>query len=123
MVKASVKVKLNIKPQDFIKILGFGNGGTVQKIIDNEVVRLSDPYAPSDTTALRKSAYIKTAFGSGEVTYSIYGNPDGVNTWNDTKSQFQDRPMRGPFWVKRMLEAGGREKILLAIENWFRKKA
>jgi len=122
MIKASVKVKQNININDYLKLQGFGKGGTVQKIIDSEVIRLSDPYAPSDTTALRKSAVTETNFGSGEVNYTVYGNPDGRNTWNDDTSKFQDRPTRGPFWVKRMLDAGGREKLMLAIANWFGKK-
>ena len=87
-----------------------GGGGDLQKFIDSEVVRLSDPYVPSDTATVRKSVFINTKFGNGKVIYSIYGNPDGRNTWNDETSNFQDRPMRGPFWVNRMLDAGGLEK-------------
>jgi len=122
MIKAKVKVRQNININDYLKLQGFGKGNTVQKIIDSEVIRLSDPYAPSDTTALRKSAVTETVIGSGVVEYTIYGNPDGRNSWNDTTSKFQDRPMRGSFWVKRMWEAGGREKIFLAVANWFGKR-
>ena len=122
MIKASVKVKTNINISDYIKLQGFGKGGQLQEVIDSEVIRLSDPYAPSDTTALRKSAVTETLIGSGEVNYSVYGNPDGRNSWNDTTSQFQDRPTRGPFWVKRAMEAGGWEKLQLAIANWFEKR-
>ena len=122
MIKAKVIAKTNININDYIKLQGFGKGGGVQKVIDSEVIRLSDHFAPSDTTALRKSAVTETLIGSGEVEYSVYGDENGRNTWNDTTSEFQDRPVRGPFWVKRAMEAGGWEKLQLAIANWFKKK-
>jgi hypothetical protein len=100
----------------------FQPGSDLQKFIDMEVARLSDPYAPSDTASLRKSVFVKSAFGSGELTYEIYGKPDGRNTWNDTASKFQDAPMRGSFWVKRMMGAGGREKLRLGIERFIKKR-
>jgi hypothetical protein len=100
----------------------FDPGGELQKFIDMEYARLADPYAPSDTAALRKSVFIRSNFGSGELTYEIYGNPNGRNTWNDTRSRFQDAPMRGPFWIPRMLDAGGREKILLAAKRFLEKR-
>lgn len=117
MIKGKVKVKTNFNIQDYIKLQGFGNGGQLQKVIDSEVIRLSDPYVPSDTTAIRKSVFLNTDFGSGEVVYSIYGNPNGRNTYEDTTSRFQDAPTRGPFWVHRMLDAGGREKLMLGIKR------
>jgi hypothetical protein len=108
--------------QDTVKTLGLGIGGDVQKFVDMEIVRLSDPYAPSDTASLRKSPYLRTAFGSGVITYEIYGNADGRNTWNDTTSKFQDAPMRGSYWTKRCMEAGGREKLILAIKRFIEQR-
>lgn len=133
MVKGTVKViKNDTNIRDYMRIFAgsgggggharaVGTGGDLQKFIDSEVVRLSDPYVPSDTTALRKSVFINTQFGSGKIIYTVYGNPDGRNTWNDETSNFQDRPMRGPYWVKRMLDAGGWEKLKLAIVRWLEK--
>jgi hypothetical protein len=122
MAKAAVTVKTNLQALEKLK-KSYSPGSALQKLVDSEVVRLSDPRAPSDTTALRKSAYIRTEPGSGRVIYEIYGNPEGRNTWNDETSNFQDRPMRGPFWVKRMLEAGGMEKLLSAIKAFIRGAA
>jgi len=101
--------------------LGIGIGGGVQKFIDSEVIRLSDKKVPSDTTALRKSPILKTEIGSGLVIYSVYGNPRGRNTYNDVTSEFQDAPMRGPFWVHRMLDAGGREAIAKGIMEYLKR--
>jgi hypothetical protein len=108
--------------QDTVKTLGLGIGGDVQKFVDMEIVRLSDPYAPSDTASLRKSPYLRTAFGSGVITYEIYGYADGRNTWNDTTSRFQDAPMRGPYWVKRMLDAGGKEKLMQSAKRFIQQR-
>jgi hypothetical protein len=105
------------KVQDYIRSLGLLPKGNIQTFIDTEIVRLADSYAPSDTTALRKSVYEKTDFGSGEVVYSVYGNPNGKNTYEDTTSSFQGAPRRGSFWIHRMLDAGGREKLLLGIRR------
>ena len=119
----AVTVKTNLK---VIKKLqkSLSSGSDLQMFVDMEVVRLSDPYAPSDTTALRKSAFTRTEFGSGRVTYEIYGKPDGRNTWNDETSVFQDRggiKPRGSYWVKRMLADGGREKLLREINKFIER--
>jgi len=107
--------------QAYIKHLGLQQGGPVQTFIDSEVARLSDPFVPSDTAALRKSVFENSNFGSGEITYSIYGNPNGRNTWNDTTSKFQDSPKRGPFWVARAMEAGGWDKLMLGIRRYLER--
>jgi hypothetical protein len=119
-LKTKVKIKSNI--QDYIKSMGLLPRGKVQTFYDIEVARLADPYVPSDTTALRKSVFTQTNFGSGLIKYLIYGNKDGRNTWNDTTSKFQDAPKRGPFWVIRMFNEGGREKLLLALKRFFDRK-
>jgi len=121
MVKADkrVLVKINTKVINEIK-RSFSPGSDLQKFVDMEVVRLSDPYAPSDTTALRKSAFTETNFGSGQVIYEIYGKADGRNTWNDKTSTFQDAPMRGSEWVKRMIAAGGGAKLMLSVKQFIK---
>ena len=118
------KVKFYIPAvQTYSKILGLLPKSNVQTLIDTEVVRLSDPYVPSDTTAIRKSVFINTDFGSGKIEYDIYGNVPGRNTWNDTTSEFQDRPRRGPFWTIRMWNDGGKEKVIKTINRFLKKKS
>ena len=121
MAKPKVKIKLP-KVQTYLKAFHLSPKDTVQKLIDSEIIRLADPYVPSDTTAIRKSVYLNTDIGSGKINYDIYGNVPGRNTWNDTTSQFQDRPMRGPFWVLRMWNDGGKEKVMLAVKRFLGKK-
>jgi hypothetical protein len=121
-----VKVKTYIpKVNQYIKQLGLEPKGTVQKLIDSEIVKLSDPYAPSDTTALRESVFMNTDIGSGKIIYDIYGNSPGRNTWNDTTSKFQDRgsdKSRGPFWVLRMWNDGGKERVMLAVKRFLKQQ-
>jgi len=121
MAKCKVKTELP-KVQTYLKAFGLLPKDTVQKLIDSEIVRLSDPYVPSDTTALRKSVFLNTDFGSGKIVYDIYGNTPGRNTWNDTTSKFQDRPMRGPFWVIRMWNNGGMYKVMEAVKRFLSRK-
>ena len=52
--KISAKIK-GPSPEDYIGNLGLLPRGKVQTFIDSEMVRLADPYVPSDTTYTRKS--------------------------------------------------------------------
>ena len=100
----------------------FVPGTNFQKFIDLEIIRLSDPYVPSDTASIRKSVFTSTTFGSGEIVYKIFGNLNGRNTWNDDVSRFQDAPRRGPEWAIRMLNGGGKEKLELAARRFIKQK-
>jgi len=115
-----VGVKVNTAAKNKL-LSSFGKGSALQKFIDNSVARHSDQYAPSDTTALRKSVFINTIFGQGYLIYSIYGNPTGRNTWNDDTSLFQDRPIRGSRWVQRWWNGGGAEVLELEIMRFINK--
>jgi len=101
------------KVQDFIKNLGLLPRGRIQTFIDSEMVRLADPKVPSDTTHTRKSVFINTIFGLGKIIYDIYYQ----FMYQDTSRRYQDAPTRGAFWVHRMLNEGGREKILLGVRR------
>ena len=98
-------------------------GSNVQKFFDSEVARLSDNYAPSDTTNLRKSVWVRSTFGSGQIIYEIYGSPTGWNTWNGNNgtATFQGAPRRGAEWTVRMLHNGGKEKLDLALRRFIQR--
>jgi hypothetical protein len=112
MVKTKAKIS-GLKVQDYIKSLGLLPRGKVQIFVDIEFARLTDPKVPSDTGDTRKSIFINTIFGSAIVTYSTYYK----NMYEDTKKRYQDAPRRGAWWVHRMLNEGGREKIILGIQR------
>jgi len=117
MTKAKVKITVNEKAKKRL-LAAYSKGSTLQKFIDLSVARHSDPYVPSDTTALRKSVILNSHFGSGQLIYSVYGNPTGRNTWNDDTSVFQDRPIRGSRWTERWWNGGGRETLMKEIKRF-----
>ena len=93
--------------EDYVSNLGLLPRGEVQTFIDTEMTRLADSYVPSDTTHTRKSVFELTDFGSGLVKYALYHE----KMYEDVTSDFQDAPMRGGWWMHRMWDSGGREKI------------
>jgi len=95
------------KVEDYIKNLGLLPRGKIQTFIDSEMARLADPYVPSDTAYTRKSVFERTDFGSGLIRYSVYY----PGMYYDVTSEFQDAPVRGGWWVHRMWNSGGAEKI------------
>jgi hypothetical protein len=101
------------KVQDFIKNLGLLPRGKTQTFIDIEMARLADPKVPSDTTHTRKSVFLNTIFGLGKIIYDVYYR----FMYEDTSRRYQDAPMRGAFWVHRMLNEGSREKIIMAVKR------
>jgi hypothetical protein len=112
MAKYKVKIE-GPKVQDYIKNLGLLPRGKIQTFIDSEMVKLTDPKVPSDTTHTRKSVFINTIFGLGKIIYDIYYK----RMYEDTSRRYQDAPTRGAFWVHRMLNDGGREKIMEAVKK------
>lgn len=71
---------------DMKGILGFGQGGRVQKALDKAVIDYCIPYCPMKTGTLAKSAYTATVLGSGRVVwpgpyahYMYYGEVYGPN--------------------------------------------
>ena len=52
---------------------GLEVGGRVQKFIDSEVLRTTEPYVPFDFGKLKQSGITGTVIGSGKVVYnSVY---------------------------------------------------
>lgn len=113
---------------------GLEEKGRVQKYIDSEVIRLSDPYTPHLTGALKKSAKTGTDIGSGEVIWNsiyakflYYGNvmvsPSTGSPWarKNEKKILTSRPLSyhgggGKLWFERM-KADHRDKILKGAAN------
>lgn len=81
----------------------------VQKYIDSEVLRLSDPYVPFDTGKLKQSGTLGTVIGSGEVVYDCpygrwnYYNNAGKGKQGTTKyNRHNYKCLRGKLWFERM---------------------
>ena len=56
-------------PNELLLRYGLEEGGRVQQVIDNAVIRYDIQYVPWATGVLAKSPYIATVIGSGEVVY------------------------------------------------------
>lgn len=80
-----------------------------QKFVDNEVLRLSAPYAPLRTSMLLKSGQLGTDIGSGEVQYiAPYAHRQ---YYSPRKPGSSTGALRGPLWFERMKADHGKEII------------
>ena len=88
--------------------------GRVQKFIDSEVMRLSDPYVPLDISAgamggtLKRSAIVNTVVGNGLVKWKT---PYARRMYYNPQYNFQGSPKRGGLWFERM-KADHKKNIL-----------
>lgn len=78
---------------------GLEVGGKVQKVIDSEVLRRSDPYIPKREGIAIKSGPIHTKLGSGDV---VYQTPYIRKIYNSRTMNFNEAPKRGALWFERM---------------------
>ena len=97
----------SIKIEDVNKLLknrGIEEKGRVQKYIDSEVLRLSDPYVPFIDGGLKGSGIRATTIGSGKVKY---------NTPYARRQYFENKGngLRGKQWFERM-KADRKQEIL-----------
>lgn len=83
-----------------------------QVYVDNEVLRLSDPYTPFQSGLLKKTGALGTVPGRGEVKwnapyarYQYYGKlmiGRAPKQLTDEDLQHHGAPKRGAFWFERM---------------------
>lgn len=86
-----------------LKDRGLDKCGKVQKAIDSEVLRRSDPYVPFRKGFLKKSGILGTKIGSGEVVYNaIYADKNYYHNAGKGKQGTANGGLRGKFWFERM---------------------
>jgi hypothetical protein len=116
---------------------GITINGRTQKYIDQEVIRLMDPYTPRLNGVLIKAATLSTKIGSGEVSQNApharyhYGGKLMVSSitgsaWShgeskvltdkDLKYNTNKNSLAGPFWFERM-KADKKEQILRGAQK------
>lgn len=95
--------------EKMLKNRGLEPCGKVQKVIDSEVIRRSDPYVPFRTGFLKKSGILGTKIGSGEVVYNAiyakkqYYHNAGKGKQGLTKYNSHNyKCLRGKYWFERM---------------------
>lgn len=97
----------NLKVRAIQKLIaerGIEEKGKVQKYIDSEVLRLSDPYVPFRTGGLKGSGIRATTLGSGKVKYNA---PYARKQYYENKGT----GLRGKLWFERM-KADRKNEIL-----------
>ena len=106
-----VSVKINPTAQ-ILKKRGLNQGGRVQRYIDSEVLRLSDPYVPMLTGALKHSGTTGTVIGSGLVVYNAtYARRNYYSNAGHGRQGTQRGGKRGKYWFERMKADHGKEII------------
>lgn len=132
----SVNYHCDFNLGECIKALGLEEKGRVQQVVTNEVLSLSEPYIPFSEGDLLASGHIEkgtdvvwdTPYARYMWNGIVYEDPDlhcaGFKTENgwrsrkgvqkvptERKLQYYNGGLRGPRWVERMLQDGGREQI------------
>lgn len=103
----NVKITMNELEQLIVE-RGLESNGKVQQFIDSEVMRLTDPYVPMDSGALKRSVIEHTKVGSGEVNYRT---PYARRLYYNPQYTYAGAPMRGGRWFERM-KADQKDTIL-----------
>ena len=82
----------------------------VQRVVDQEVLRLCNPYVPHYKGDLIMSGTNHTKIGTGEV---IYRTPY-ARRWYYRPANFKGSPNIVNYWFESMKKEGGKDKILRA---------
>lgn len=89
--------------ETMLKDRGLEPFGNVQKAIDSEVLRRSDPYVPFRAGFLKKSGILGTKIGSGEVIWNaVYANRNYYYNAGKGRQGTAKGGLRGRFWFERM---------------------
>ena len=119
-----------------IHTLGLDERGRVQQVLSNGILQLSEAYIPFDQGDLMASGHIEnntdivwdTPYAQYMWNGIVYEDPvlhcagfQTENGWRSRKGvqkvptersmEYRNGLKRGPRWVDRMLQNGGREKI------------
>lgn len=107
--------------QSILSRRGLNKGGTVQKYVDSEVLRLCAPYTPFDTGVLKGSGIRATKIGSGIVKwntpyarYQYYGKVmvgKAPKTVTSRSLTYGNGSLRGSYWFERM-KINNKDKII-----------
>lgn len=114
-----INLSFKIKPtNELLERRGLQPGGRVQKYIDSEVLRYSDPYVPFLSGKLKGSGITSTIVGSGLVHYNTpYARKNYYKNRGNGIQGLNNGGIRGRLWFERMKSdhkkdiLGGTKKI------------
>ena len=99
-----MNIRMSLIPlADMLRNRGLDEMGQVQKFVDSEVLRLSDPYVPFLTGDLKRSGSLATKIGSGLVEYNMsYARKVYYFNRGMGKQGMASGGLRGKYWFERM---------------------
>lgn len=107
----SVRIKTNVNYKKILKERGLGSDNRARLFLANEVARLSDPYVPMRTGALKNTRIV--ASDGRDITYpQNYADVRYRAARGSRKPpRYNGAPMRGPEWDKRMMADRGKDVV------------
>lgn len=138
----AIKVTHSFNVGKCLETLGLEEHGRIQRLVADEILRLSEPYVPLDQEDLKDSGHIEndtdvvwdTPYAQYMWNGIVYEDPDlhcaGFKTENGWRSRkdvqkvpttrsmkYQNGSLRGAHWADKMLQNGGLEKIEQAVRK------
>lgn len=111
-----IEVSLPTKT-DIINSFGLGPGGSTQKFMSNEILKLSIPYIPMVDGFLMNSATI-----ASDGTYIMFDMPYAKRLWYGELFNFTTtfHPLASAKWVEKAVTIH-RDSLITAVNNFIRK--
>lgn len=101
----------NFNLKDCINTLGIEERGRVQQSVTESVLNLAGPYVPNDVAGKYELPHRLQDSGHIEKKTEVVWIAPYARRWYYQDANFQGAPMRGKYWVPRMLQDGGLKKI------------
>ena len=109
-------VQVKMRPvAEILAARGINPNGSVQKYLDYTVLRLSEPYVPMQSGAMRTSAILHSDIGSGEIEYTV---PYSAKQYYEgaAPGTMHTGGKRGRLWFARM-KADRLEDIIRSVRR------
>lgn len=101
----------NFNLKDCINTLGIEERGRVQSFVTESVLNLAGPYVPNDLAEKYENPHRLQDSGHIENGTEVVWKAPYARRWYYQDADFQGAPMRGRYWVPRMLQNGGLKQI------------
>ena len=111
-----MKLRLELKAEDIKSKRGLQDKGKVQAFLDNEVIRLTEPYVPFQSGILKNTPLLSSSLG--EV---VYNTPYARRQYYENRGNGTDGTsnggIRGKLWFERM-KADRRDDIIKSVQDF-----
>lgn len=98
------KVTVDLKPIAILNELGYPD--KARMFLANEIIKVSDPYAPFREGYLKNSAKVEA-----KGTQVTYNTPYALRLWYGNDFKFKGARVRGAEWVNRAIASNNKQII------------